>query len=1002
MASPDAIFTKPSATDTYTIGAATNPYIGPRTFEETDSRYFFGRKREARRLLSMVISEPLVLFYAQSGTGKSSLINTRLIPGLRREGFHVLPKARVSGQLPPELPQVDNIFVFHLLQSLDRDETPPASLAQTTLTEYLQAHKIELFLEEYYDENEYYQLEEEAELDTDDPPELAGDIEEEADFDEDMYEEIQGPSRVLIIDQFEEIITSHPERWDERQIFFEQLRQAIADDNSLWVVLSMREDYLASLDPYASLFSDKMRARFRLEPLKHEAALQAVKQPAQLAGHPFEDGVAESLVDNLRRIQTGHYRSASQEPELGAYIEPVHLQIVCRKLWENLPDDCTVIRAKHVQQFGDVDQALTGFYEETVKKVVAQTDVSERSLRTWVSSQLITPAHTRSLVYRDRYETAGLSNEAVDMLHNAYIIRADIRGQNTWYELTHDRLVEPILEANQNWQDKHRNPLTQAAMAWLAFGKDPNRLYQGQPLKDVYTKLQLRPGDFSELEREFITASRAAERQRALWRQRVGMLASTIVILALLFAFGATYRSLDQTTQAIATAQAAEATSEVALAEAIRERDNARRSAEDALTESHRAATSQAAAQQAQQEAQAARQEAEAALLQANEAAFESRQQQGTAIAAKITAEAQKAKADESLEQLRAIVTRVSDSSPTPTPLPTLSVATFTPPAILLPTPTPTVTPTPTPNVIETAQAYVQQSDATSTAEAIATRTALAQDNRRATETARNFANARATQTAEAIIDTIKDTMVPIPAGSFEMGFLAGSGNIPGFEVTPEPDELPSSQVTIAEFWVDRNEVSNQDYRECVEAEVCRPQQGGNVIYHRDPFYNQYPVVNISWDDARTYCQWLGKRLPTEAEWEKAARGTDGRVWAWGNEPKDNLARPVNRANVRDGVFEGTRPVFDFFNGQSPYGAVNMIGNVWEWVNDWYSPTYYAARPNPVSNPVGPSQADSLNFKVIRGGSFRTFLTESRVDERNALSPDTRADDVGFRCALSF
>ncbi len=243
--------------------------------------------------------------------------------------------------------------------------------------------------------------------------------------------------------------------------------------------------------------------------------------------------------------------------------------------------------------------------------------------------------------------------------------------------------------------------------------------------------------------------------------------------------------------------------------------------------------------------------------------------------------------------------------------------------------------------------------------------------------------------------------MVLIPAGEFLMGSLPDSSGLPGLDRNPQPegDEFPQRTVFLPEFRIDRTLVTNVRYRECVNAGTCVSQSGGDRNYHNGPAFDNYPVTYVSWDDALAYCQWAGKRLPTETEWEKAARGTDGRIWPWGNALKDNPSAPVQRANVGDSDAGGNpTPVDAYPNGASPYEALDMAGNVWEWVNDWYKFDYYAGRPDPDSSPTGPTEGESTGLKVIRGGSFETVGVDARTTERNAVSPSP-SFDIGFRCA---
>lgn len=212
--------------------------------------------------------------------------------------------------------------------------------------------------------------------------------------------------------------------------------------------------------------------------------------------------------------------------------------------------------------------------------------------------------------------------------------------------------------------------------------------------------------------------------------------------------------------------------------------------------------------------------------------------------------------------------------------------------------------------------------------------------------------------------------MVRVPAGEFLRGSEEG-----------EADERPQKKIYVDEFLIDRYEVSNAQYAKCVAAKVCRkptPQQGFDAP--------DQPVYGLSWDMANTYCRWAGLRLPTEAEWEKAARGTDGRKYPWGNEfPSSELATFSTKA---------TSDVNSHPAGVSPYGAYNMAGNVAEWVMDWYSPTYYASAP--LKNPSGPAKGEK---KILRGGSYFNAPNKLTTTYRLWENPKYNYPPYGVRCA---
>ena len=235
---------------------------------------------------------------------------------------------------------------------------------------------------------------------------------------------------------------------------------------------------------------------------------------------------------------------------------------------------------------------------------------------------------------------------------------------------------------------------------------------------------------------------------------------------------------------------------------------------------------------------------------------------------------------------------------------------------------------------------------------------------------------------------------VYVPAGEFTMGSDTG-----------QSDEQPVHKVYLDGYWIMQTEVTNAQYTSCVEAGACR--QPDNDRWN-DADYAQHPVTDISWSDAVTLAGWLATqsgreiRLPTEAEWEKAARGTDGRVYPWGN---DWDARRLNYCDINcefddwkdksaDDGYARTAPVGSYPDGASPYGALDMAGNVWEWAADCYNESYYAESPE--RNPTGP---DCDNPRVLRGGSWRYLSANVRAANRNWRVPDYRYDYLGVRLA---
>jgi len=227
--------------------------------------------------------------------------------------------------------------------------------------------------------------------------------------------------------------------------------------------------------------------------------------------------------------------------------------------------------------------------------------------------------------------------------------------------------------------------------------------------------------------------------------------------------------------------------------------------------------------------------------------------------------------------------------------------------------------------------------------------------------------------------------MVFVPEGEFTMGSDTGSA-----------DERPVHQVYLDAFWIDQTEVTNSMYAKCVADDGCTPPSSSKSStrsnYYGNSEFDDYPVIYVNRSQANAYCAWAGRRLPTEAEWEKAARGIDGRAYPWGEGIScDNANYYAGRHCVGD-----TSKVRSYESGKSPYGAYDMAGNVWEWVNDWYDEKYYQI--SPLLNPQGPI---SGQYRVLRGGSWYVSGGDVRSANRYRIDRTYTLNYIGFRCSLS-
>ena len=232
-----------------------------------------------------------------------------------------------------------------------------------------------------------------------------------------------------------------------------------------------------------------------------------------------------------------------------------------------------------------------------------------------------------------------------------------------------------------------------------------------------------------------------------------------------------------------------------------------------------------------------------------------------------------------------------------------------------------------------------------------------------------------------------------VPEGEFMMGCYPAPG-------VCEYDDEYLHAVWLDSFWIEKFEVTNAQFAKCVEADCTPPSNfssNTHPSYYDNPAFADYPLLSASWEDAQNFCLWNGKRLPTEAEWEKAVRGNnDTRFYPWGDQAPDcTMANFYNtwdgQACINDTTQVGSYPV-----GVSQYGLMDMAGNVAEWVSDWFDADYY--RNSPYMNPTGPSSGTE---KILRGGSWYSNGFTLQVTDRWPQNPDVEYNWLGFRCAFS-
>lgn len=490
-----------------TIASRPNPYVGPRSYRKGETLY--GREQETSELLDLLIAERIVMLYSPSGAGKSSLLNASVLPKMEENGFHVLPVMRVNMEPPADAAQEPrfNRYIYSLLSSIEEvipgeKRFQPSELLSMRLKEYLQRYR-----------------------------ERAGEMDPNYDIQR---------SLLLVVDQGEEIITIDPNNRQAKQEFFVQLGEALRD-HSVWLLYSLREDYIARFDSYLRPIPTGFGTRYRLRLLQATPALTCVRGPAQQQGVSFAEEAAQKLVDDLRVMRVQQQDGTSVE-QLGSYVEPVQLQVVCRRLWSGIDRETDEISAEDLAAIGDVDTALADYYALQVASIAIKLNVREREIREWFDRKLITKQGIRGQVLLAPGKSDGLDNRVIQELETTYLVRSEKRGGSTWFELAHDRLITPVRNNNAAWFDANLSILQRAADVWEQQGRSEGMLLFGKDFLQAQLWAKKNIDMLTLVEQDFLAACLKYHLHQMRERNtnrvvRVLLVASLVMLVLAIFMF---------------------------------------------------------------------------------------------------------------------------------------------------------------------------------------------------------------------------------------------------------------------------------------------------------------------------------------------------------------------------------------------------------------------------------------------------------------------------------
>jgi hypothetical protein len=521
------------------MSGPSNPYVGPRPIQTGEALY--GRERELRELFHRLQAWRIVLLHSPSGAGKSSLVQAGLIPRLREARYDVWRPIRVN--LDPHAlgaPVGTNRYLLSALLSLE-EELPvehrrsPAALSSLDLLRYVQTRP--------------------------------------------RRKVMVGRPVVLLFDQFEEVLTIDPWDIEGKQQFFDQLGRAL-DTPDLCALFVLREDWLGALAPYRDRVPTELSNTLRLDLLGRDGAREVAESLARDGGRSFP--AVEHLVQDLAQVRV-QQPDGSFRDEVGPHVEPVQLQVVCRRLWEAMPEGDRSIDDEDVARYANVSTALADYYAHAVRHIARGDFTTERRLRAWVGERLISGG-LRAQVRREAAVSGGLDNALIDALRDSYLVRSEPRAGSDWFELSHDRLVAPVLHDNEAWEKGHLHPMQVQARLWEDGKRAEALLLVGSALEEATAWAATHPGRLMGNEPEYLeTSTRQQEARRAA--ERRGRRTQAIVLaFALLSAVaaGVSYWQFRVATHATIAAEEARADAEGALAESEKLRQQATEAQEKA------------------------------------------------------------------------------------------------------------------------------------------------------------------------------------------------------------------------------------------------------------------------------------------------------------------------------------------------------------------------------------------------------------------------------------